>query len=121
MPTSSAHPYTAWWAARLLGFFLRRYYVRNIVDLVVYRALASEWSSKRGLIQVLVQDYGGRPCDVTLTPWRHHLSLPQALMTVIKNPTREEIKDLILVSRMSIWPQVAKIEAHCRVEMTLDK
>lgn len=30
-------------------------YVRNILDLVVYRTLASEWASKRGLIQVLVQ------------------------------------------------------------------
>lgn len=40
---------------------------------------------------------------------------------VVQNPTREEIKELIHVSRNSIWPQLAKIEAHCRIEMTLDK
>lgn len=57
-----------------------------MLDLVVYRALASEWSTKRGLIQVLVQDYGGRDCDVTLTPWKRHLSIPQALMSIIKVP-----------------------------------
>jgi hypothetical protein len=63
----------------------------------------------------------GKPGDITITPWQDHISLATAIVSVIKNPTRSDLDDVLLASRRATWPKIARIRAHCMVEMELDR
>jgi predicted acylesterase/phospholipase RssA len=87
--------------------------LKNFVDALSYYSIGPTWGSKRGLIQALTQvcplllslllllcfilrttdshhllsgkqDYSGRDCDVTLSPWYDSLSIPEALYVSLK-------------------------------------
>jgi hypothetical protein len=38
----------------------------------------------------------GKPGDITITPWQDHISLATAIVSVIKNPTRSDLDDVLL-------------------------
>ena len=59
-------------------------YIKNIVDLWVYRLKAPIWASRRGLAQLLTQEYEGREQDITVMPWKDHISLPYAFAVIIR-------------------------------------
>ena len=118
------------WSNPIYGFlcgvlrFLKaqlRDWVGNIVDLAVYRSKAPTWSARRGLHQLLTQEYTGRESDITIMPWKGQLSLIEAFGQVIKNPTVEEYLEVIRVSAQNTFPYIPRIRAHCMVEMTLDR
>jgi hypothetical protein len=54
--------------------------LKNIVDMTSYYSIGPTWGNKRGLIQALTQDYNGRDCDITISPWSNALSFPQAMV-----------------------------------------
>ena len=69
----------------------------------------------------LQQEYIGKSGDITITPWQDHLSLFSAVFTSIHNPSREELETVMMASRRATWPKIARIRAHCMVEMELDR
>jgi TAG lipase/steryl ester hydrolase/phospholipase A2/LPA acyltransferase len=98
-----------------------RDWLRNAIDLLVYRSLSPEWAAKRGFSQILTQEYEGKPSDVNIMPWAGDLSIWQAFLSLVRNPTNEEYQRIVQVSERNTWPQIARIKAHCQVEMTLDR
>eukprot|EP01038_Epipyxis_sp_PR26KG_P015029 gene15029-20222_t len=97
-----------------------RDWLKNVVNLFVYRSNAPVWSSRRGFTQTLTQEYEGRENDITIMPWIGHISVPRALLSAIKNPTTEEYMELIAAAEANTWPSIPRIRAHGLVEMTLD-
>lgn len=61
-----------------------RDWIKNVSNLLVSRSLAPVWSTKRGITQLLTQDYEGRSEDITIFPWKGHLSVLQAFLSVFK-------------------------------------
>lgn len=61
-----------------------RDWLKNLISFVSYRPDAPSWKAKRGLAMMLTQDYEGRANDVTIMPWRSHLTVPQAWASIIK-------------------------------------
>lgn len=61
-----------------------RDWLKNIINFLIFRSKAPTWSSRRGFIQLLTQDYEGRDNDVTIMPWSGHISPMVALMSAIK-------------------------------------
>jgi len=59
-------------------------WLRNLITFVSYRPDAPSWKTKRGLAMMLTQNYEGRDNDVTIMPWRAHLTVPQAWASIIK-------------------------------------
>ncbi len=78
-------------------------WLKNVLNLFIFRSNAPVWSAKRGLIQTLTQvrdpvrmlsfvhlllylsqEYEGRECDVTIMPWTGHISPYTALLSTIK-------------------------------------
>ena len=55
-------------------------------------------SSSLTLSSVTHQEYGGKPSDVTITPWQLHLTLFSALISVVSNPTRDQLEVYVCVS-----------------------
>jgi TAG lipase/steryl ester hydrolase/phospholipase A2/LPA acyltransferase len=98
-----------------------RDWLRNAIDLLVYRSLSPEWAAKRGFSQILTQEYEGKPSDVNIMPWAGDLSIWQAFLSLVRNPTNDEYQRIVQVSERNTWPQIARIKAHCQVEMTLDR
>jgi TAG lipase/steryl ester hydrolase/phospholipase A2/LPA acyltransferase len=127
--SSMSHRATVWSSSlygSLVGIqrFLKamlRDWLKNFVDLMIYRSNAPIWSAKRGLHQMLTQDYEGREVDIMITPWTAHLSLFNACRSVIKNPTETEYSDAMDAGEAATWPSICRIRAHCHVEMTLDQ
>jgi len=75
-----------------------RDWLRNVIDLIVYRSVAPEWASKRGFTQILTQEYEGKGSDVNIMPWRGHLSVLQAFLVLMKNPSEQEYHTIVSVS-----------------------
>lgn len=96
-------------------------WLKNIVNLLIFRSQSPLWSTKRGMTQALTQEYEGRPVDVTIMPWSGHISSFTALTSAIKNPTNEEFMEILKVAETNTWPSISRIRAHCLVETTLDK
>lgn len=61
-----------------------RDWLKNLISFVSYRPDAPSWKAKRGLAMMLTQNYEGRANDVTIMPWRSHLSVLQAWGSIIK-------------------------------------
>ena len=98
-----------------------RDWLRNVIDLIVFRSVAPEWAARRGFSQLLTQEYEGRSSDVNIMPWSNDLSIFQAFLSLIRNPTEAEYHRMVLASEKNTWPHVQKLRAHCRIEMTLDQ
>ena len=98
-----------------------RDWLRNIIDMIVYKRMTPAFFGRRGLHQILTQEYEGRDKDVTIMPWRGHLSMFGAFFNLIRNPTGKEYAEIVDVGQRNTWPFIARIRAHCGVEMALDK
>lgn len=96
-------------------------WVKNIMDLVVYRSLTPSWGAKRGLVGIITQEYEGRAIDVTIQPWNGYLNPITALFHLIKNINKDEFKAIIRVGENNTYPYLSRIKAQCAVERTLDK
>lgn len=44
-------------------------WLKNVVNLLIFRLNAPVWSARRGVTQMLTQEYEGRGVDVTIMPW----------------------------------------------------
>lgn len=98
-----------------------RDWLKNVVNLFVFRSKAPVWNTRRGVFTFLTQVYEGRDCDVTVTPWLRHISPMSALLYAIKNPTNEEFNEVCHISESSLFPSLARIRIHCLIERTLDR
>lgn len=138
------------WAVTGVLRFLKaqcRDWLKGLVDLLVYRTVSSSWKSQ-GITQLLTQveiqarhsqisqEYGGRDSDITIYPWRNHLSLFSSWYAFLKvrvrislwlfdfhyqNPSPEEYQMILQVSKRNTWPYLSRAKAHCNVEVALDK
>lgn len=79
------------------------------------------WSYRRGLTQVLTQEYVGRDCDITIMPWKGHVSLPRALFMLLRNPSPEDFKMMVTVGERNTWQHLSRVRSHCLVEVCLEK
>lgn len=98
-----------------------RDWFRNLIDFLVYKRMAPAFFGRRGLHQILTQEYEGREKDVTIMPWRGHLSIFSAFANLIRNPTEPEYQQIVQVGEKNTWPFVSRIRAHCGVEMCLER
>ena len=123
-----------------------RDWLKNVVNLFIFRSKAPVWSSRRGMIQLLTQEYEGRDNDITIMPWSGHISPLNAICSAIKvcvydvfifcvcvfralsliscilqNPTPAEFFDVLRAAEKNTWPAIARIRAHCLIETTLDQ
>lgn len=98
-----------------------RDWLRNIIDLLVYRSVSPEWAARRGFAQILTQEYEGKSSDVNIMPWAGDLSILQAFLSLMRNPTNAEYQHMIKISERNTWPHISRIRAHCQVEMALDQ
>ena len=98
-----------------------RDWTRNVIDLLVYGKVVPSWTAKRGLAQLLTQDYEGKDTDISIMPWKGHMSITQAFFRLIKNPTNDEFHTIMRVSQRNTWPFIERIKSHCSVEATLDQ
>lgn len=55
------------------------------------------WASKRGGIQLLTQEYEGRHCDVTITPWEGEENIFSSFAKMLKNVS---ITEFLTMSRV---------------------
>jgi TAG lipase / steryl ester hydrolase / phospholipase A2 / LPA acyltransferase len=107
----------------LVGFLkaqLRNWF-RNVLEFVSLRRMAPVWATRRGGIQLLTQEYEGRHCDVTITPWEGHESVLSSFVKMLSNPSRREFSNMVTVSERNTWPKIDMIRCHCAVEMTLEQ
>jgi hypothetical protein len=72
-----------------------RDWLKNFIDMVVYKRMAPAFFGRRGLHQILTQEYEGREKDVTIMPWRGHLSIFSAFANLIRNPTEVEYQEIV--------------------------
>ncbi|CAN0440829.1 unnamed protein product, partial [Discosporangium mesarthrocarpum] len=75
-----------------------RNWIRNVIEFVSLRRMAPVWASKRGGIQLLTQEYEGRHCDVTITPWEGHESILSSFMKMLCNVTNQGFVEMVEVS-----------------------
>ena len=97
-----------------------RDWLKNIIDLTVYRSDESAWSAKRGFTQLLTQDYEGRSHDITIMPWKGEHTVVSAFACLIRNNDAREFLRIQKVGQRNCWPKMSRIRAHCSVEVTLD-
>jgi len=98
-----------------------RQWLRQLIDLVLFRRIGPTWGVKRGLTQLLVQDYEGRDGDVTIMPWRGHISAAYSLLQLVTNPTWDEFRNIMNVSERATWPHMGRIKVQCGVELALER
>lgn len=98
-----------------------RNWFKNVLEFVSLRRMAPVWATRRGGIQLLTQEYEGRHCDVTITPWEGNESVLSAFAKMLSNPDRREFSTMVAVSERNTWPKLDMIRCHCAVEMTLEK
>lgn len=70
---------------------------------------------------MLTQEYVGRDTDITIMPWKGHVSLFRAMFTLLRNPTPDDFKMMATVGERNSWPHMSRIRSHCMVEVTLEK
>eukprot|EP00752_Nemacystus_decipiens_P007607 g6798.t1 len=98
-----------------------RNWFRNVIEFVSHRRLAPVWASKRGGIQLLTQEYEGRHCDVTITPWKGEENMLSSFAKMLKNVSTDEFRVMTIVAERNTWPKVEMITSHCAVEMALEQ
>ena len=98
-----------------------RSWLKNMINFITFRNSAPSWSSRRGVGQLLTQEYEGRDCDVSIMPWKGAMSIGMAFASLMKNPSLEDFHRMVKISERNTWPHVPRIKAHCAIEVTLDK
>eukprot|EP01035_Chromulina_nebulosa_P019747 gene19747-25679_t len=104
--------------------FLRaqcRDWLKNVSTLLISRALAPVWSNKRGITMFLTQDYEGRAEDITIFPWKGHISVFKSFLLPLTNFSEKEFIDIFHEAEKASWPYISRIRANCMVELTLDR
>jgi hypothetical protein len=119
------------WSSPIFGFFngmlsfLKdrcRSWVVHFVNLVGAHRIAPIHATSRGIAsQVLVQEYEGRDCDISLIPWISHRSLFSAIMHVLYNPEFDEIRGWVDAAERETWKYIPAIKSHIAEEITLDR
>lgn len=59
-------------------------WLKNIINMITQNSGAQSWATRRGLVQTLLQEYEGREKDVTIMPWKGHINVIQACMSILK-------------------------------------
>ena len=54
-------------------------------------------------------------------PWKGHVSIIQATLSLLKSHDEEEFDEILNAGESRTWPFLARIQAHCSVEQTLDR
>jgi hypothetical protein len=73
------------------------------------------------MTQFFVQEYEGRPCDISLIPWINHRGLISAFMHCLYNPSEEEFRSWIAAAERETWKHIPAIKSHIAEEVTLDR
>ena len=67
---------------------------------------------------MLLQEYEGREnVDITIFPWRGHVSELRAAGMLFENPTFASLKEMIDVAERNTWSILPRVKAHCAVEV----
>ncbi|CAN0254525.1 unnamed protein product, partial [Laminaria digitata] len=74
-----------------------RNWFRNVIEFVSHRRMAPVWASKRGGIQLLTQEYEGRHCDVTITPWKGEENVLSSFAKMLMNVSIPEFLVMVKV------------------------
>lgn len=100
-----------------------RTWLKNVLNLITLKIFyaSPNFGGRRTYTQILTQEYEGRDVDVSIMPWRGSISIFQAFLSLIKNPTLEEYKEILTASTRSTFPYIPRIHGTCAVEVTLDK
>eukprot|EP00934_Nitzschia_sp_Nitz4_P005640 Nitzschia sp. Nitz4//scaffold10_size219509//111906//114647//NITZ4_001432-RA/size219509-processed-gene-0.336-mRNA-1//-1//CDS//3329532932//5630//frame0 len=99
-----------------------RSWLAQVVQLVGSRMLAPQQAANRAVAtQILLQEYEGRPCDISLVPWVNHRSLISAFLHVLYNPSKDELLEWILAAERETWRVIPAIKSHIAEEVTLDR
>jgi len=99
-----------------------RAWIKDLTFFILsFKRNAPQWALKRGFYSTLTQNYEGTDNDITIMPWAEHVSLINAWMSVLKNPTVDEYNEVMHYSELAVWSNFSKIRAQCKVEMTLDR
>lgn len=118
------------WAPAVFGYCvgyvrfmktLLKDWIKSLVGLMMCRNRGPVWAARRGVFQLLTQEYEGRDEDITIMPWKDHISIFGAFRDMIKNPTDAEYYEVARAAERATWPYFARISAHCAVETTLDE
>jgi len=106
----------------LLGFMKSqvRAWTKHVVDLVILRRQAPSWSTRRGVGQLLTQEYEGRDQDITILPWFGHETIIGAFTNMLSNPSKDGFTQYVTVGDKNVYPHVNRITCHCKIEMTLE-
>jgi TAG lipase / steryl ester hydrolase / phospholipase A2 / LPA acyltransferase len=97
-------------------------WVKNLADFVLsFAPHIPQWALKRGMYSTLTQSYEGRENDITIMPWANHISVLQAWSSIIHNPSDAEYLEMVHASEVAVWDNMSRIQAQCKVEMTLDR
>lgn len=82
-------------------------YLRNSVDNELFRQVSGHMYS------IMAQNYYG---DVTVAP---HYTL-RHYMNILRNPSPDLVKELILQGEKATWPKLAMIRTHAKISQTLE-
>jgi len=109
-------------ATGLLGFLKAqvRAYTKHVVDLIILRRQAPSWSTRRGVGQLLTQEYEGRDHDITILPWHGYENVLGAFAKMVSNPTKKSFCLCVTRAERNTFAHVPRIRAHCAIEMTLE-
>lgn len=80
-----------------------------------------EYAIRRGVTQMLLQEYEGRDCDVTIFAWHGHSTMVRGVLKLADNLSREDLSEVILAAERNTWPHLAKIKSHCAIEFCLEE
>mmetsp|Transcript_11158 Transcript_11158/g.26811 ORF Transcript_11158/g.26811 Transcript_11158/m.26811 type:complete len:851 (-) Transcript_11158:60-2612(-) len=99
-----------------------RSWLSHFVEMVGARRYAPQHATSRRLgVQIFVQEYEGRDCDVSLIPWLGHRGLFSALLHALYNPSKREFEEWIEAAQRQTWKHIPAIKSHVAEEITLDQ
>jgi len=107
----------------LLGFLKAqmRSWAKHMVELIILRRQAPSWSTRRGVGQLLTQEYVGRDSDITILPWQGYESIPGAALKLLTNPSKERYKQMVIGGERNTFPYIERVRNHCAIEMSLEE
>ena len=97
-------------------------WVRNMMAFLGVQRRVPLWETRRSFIsQFVTQEYEGRDSDITIYPWIGHLSLTQAFLYLLYNPTEEDFRIWTKEAERETWKHIPEIKSHIAEEITLDQ
>lgn len=98
-----------------------RDWLRHTIQLLSQLQMIPSWGGRRGVVQALTQEYEGRESDVSIIPWFGAVSLMDGMLSLAKNPSKDEFLEIVRVGCNNTYPHLSRIRAHCCVEAALDR